>query len=833
MYTAHYRKSDKKHQSVKEHLINVSCYCREFGKSTGIEKLSELVGLLHDIGKLSDEFQEYIRIAIEHEENDTLAEWKKAYQTVDHGKAGGKYIYRKYHNVNSTAKITAEIIAMVVCYHHGGLHDYLTFDCETPLLKRFERDGEECSYQQATERFFEQVADEKHIENMFFEACKEIENLCKKILENKLHLFFSIHLLIKQLYSILIDADRYDTCLFMDNKQDNPLIETEVLWEQYSKLMHGKLMEFKNMETKSQLEEKIKQLRLEISDACADFYNNETGVYTLTVPTGGGKTLSSLRFALKHAYTKGKKRIIYVLPFTTIIEQNAQEVRDVLKCDEYLLEHHSNVIHDNDDESESNYKLLTQRWDSPIIFTTMVQFLDTIYAGGTQSLRRMHNLSDSILIFDEIQAIPIKCISLFNSAINYLSKICNTTVILCSATQPNLSETRIPLLKNNNGEMIPNLLEKFISFKRMEVKDMRIDGGYSYELLGDFIYGLKENLSSILIVLNTKSCAEKTYEELKKRNEKKEHKIFYLSTNLCPAHRKKIIKAVKRFLKHKISVICVSTQLIEAGIDISFEGIVRHLSGLDSVAQATGRGNRHGEGEIKTSYIVNLRDEKLGSLKEIELGEKHTAEVLNEYRRNEERFDNDLLSPTAIKRYYNYYYADSSIEKLMNYPVKIKEYNVSRDTDIYKMLAGAIPNKIAYKDKFGTECEIFLNYMFETAGKYFKVIDDLTISVLVPYGKGKKIMEPIVFQGGVSKNVGVIKYFKEVLNKDVIVDSNGHLMGAIGIAILARKNETGKIYSLDFKIKSISLRRSSHCEQFSKTMLEYSFSFMLSGITFV
>ncbi len=759
MYTAHYRKSDKEHQSVKDHLINVSHYCRDYGKSTKIEKLSELVGLLHDMGKLCDDFQEYIKLAIEHEEKGTLAEWKKSFQTVDHGKAGGMYIYRKYHYRDSYARITTEIIAMVVCYHHGGLHDYITFDCKTPLLDRFEHSEQNSSYQQATERFFQQVADEKYIENMFFEACKEIKNLYEKIAENKLPIFFSIHLLIKQLYSILIDADRYDTYLFMDNKPEDPPIKTKALWEQYSELMHDKILEFKRAETKSPLEEKIKHLRLEISDACADFYDKGTGVYTLTVPTGGGKTLSSLRFALKHAAEKGKKRIIYILPFTTIIEQNAQEVRTVLKCNEYLLEHHSNVIHDNDDESENNYRLLTQRWDSPIIFTTMVQFLDTIYAGGTQALRRMHNLSDSILIFDEIQAIPIKCISLFNSAINYFSKICNTTVILCSATQPNLSETMIPLLKDNEGEMIPDLLKKFREFKRMKVVDKRLNGGYSYEMLGNFAYELKENLTSILIVLNTKTCAEKTYEELKKRNGKKEHKIFYLSTNLCPAHRKKIIKVIKRLLKRKKSVICISTQLIEAGIDISFECVIRHLAGLDSVAQATGRGNRHGEGEIKISYIINLRDEMLGSLKEIELGEKHTAEILNEYGRNKERFDNDLLSPAAIKRYYNYYYADPSIAKLMNYPVKIKEQNMN--TDIYKMLAGAVPNKIAYQDKLGKECELTFNFMFETAGKHFQVIDDLTTSVLVPYGKGKKIIADLFGSKSFEEKIKNLKFVQQ------------------------------------------------------------------------
>ena len=791
MYTAHYRKSDKKHQSVKEHVINVSKYCRDYGKAIRLEETSELAGLLHDMGKFSDEFQEYMKHVIEHEEDGTLEEWEKHCKKVDHGKAGGMYIYRRYHNNGGYASIVAEILAMVICYHHGGLHDYITFDCEVPLLKRFQREDQDCSYEQSVERFFDQGFDEKHIDDLFAEACREIERIDKKIVEKGLLRSFSMHLLIKQLYSILIDADRYDTYLFMDNKQDEPSVDVKGLWNHSLELMNAKLTEFKNKETKTPLEEKIKQLRLEVSDICADFYRRDTGIYTLTVPTGGGKTLSSLRFALKHAYEKDKKRIIYVLPYTTIIEQNAEEVRDVLKCDDYLLEHHSNVINFTDDESEKYYRLLTQRWDSPIIFTTMVQFLETVYAGGTQAPRRLHNLTDSILIFDEIQALPIKCISLFNSAINYLSKICNATVILCSATQPNLSETRISLLKENNGEIIPDVAEKFRGFQRMEVVDRRIDGGYSYDALGNFIYELKENLLSILIVLNTKTCAEETYKVLKENGRSKNHIIFYLSTNLCPAHRKKIIKVMKRFLKQGKSVICVSTQLIEAGVDISFEGIVRHLAGLDSVAQATGRGNRHGEGEIKYSYIINLSDEKLGNLKEIELGEKHTAEILYEYGKNPERFENDLLSPTAIKRYYNYYYADKNIEERMDYPVKVKAGTADREAYIYNMLSGKVPTKISYKDKYGKVCEMSLNFMFETAGKNFKVIDDLTTSVLVPYGKGKKIIADLFSSksfGEKLKNLRLVQQYSVNIyknQKDKLISENALVLSEIpGIYVL-------------------------------------------------
>jgi CRISPR-associated endonuclease/helicase Cas3 len=294
-----------------------------------------------------------------------------------------------------------------------------------------------------------------------------------------------------------------------------------------------------------------------------------------------------------------------------------------------------------------------------------------------------------------------------------------------------------------------------------------------------------------LIVMNTKTCAEKTYEVLKKSSESKKHIIFYLSTNLCTAHRKKIIKVMKRFLKQGKSVICVSTQLIEAGVDISFEGIVRHLAGLDSVAQATGRGNRHGEGEIKYSYIINLTDENLGSLKEIELGEKHTAEILYEYGKDAERFENDLLSPTAIKRYYKYYYADKNIEELMDFPVKVKAGTAEREAYIYNMLSGAVPNKISYKDKYGEACELSLNFMFETAGNNFKVIDDLTTSVLVPYGKGKKIIADLFSSKSFSDKIEKLKLAQQYSvniyknQKDRLISENALVLSEIpGIYVL-------------------------------------------------
>lgn len=748
-YIAHFKYSDNKIRthSVFEHCKKVSEYCALSGESIGIPNMAKLAGIIHDMGKFSDGFQEYLNEAIKHSQNETYDIWRKDVEKVDHGIFGAMYIYNKYHNNGGFSKLTSEILAMVVCYHHGGLADCVEKDEKIPLLTRFEKDYCQAQNEKVISRFFQFVS-EAEIDTLFQYACSEVETLFKKIKEfTKSEKTFWLHLLVKHLYSILIDSDRYDTFLFIEDKKEDTKPYIDLLWNQYIVKLDEQLQCFREMSTNSELEKTVKKVRLDISDDCYNFAKKPTGIYTLTVPTGGGKTFSSLRFALNHAKETNKKRIIYILPYTTIIEQNAQVVRDALDCGENLLEYHSNVLDDNTSE---NYKLLTARWDSPIIFTTMVQFLDTLYAKSTQSLRRMHNLADSIIIFDEIQSIPIKCISLFNSAVNYLSKICNSTIVLCSATQPTLEETKRPLLKEANSEIVSNVSEQFKLLKRMEVQNLLLDKGYTYEMVGDLVFKLKQKLSSILIILNTKSTAEKIYNELSSRNMNNEINIFFLSTNLCPAHRKKVIKSIKDCLDKNEPIICVSTQLIEAGVDISFDGVIRSLAGLDSIAQATGRGNRHGKSEVKSSYIIKIADENLTNLTEIKLGAIHCEEVLNAFKKNPDNFDNDLLSPKAIQEYYFKYYSDEVIKKQMCYPVIGLE-------PIYDMLKTIEVRSKNYSEKTGKQFDLTMNYLFKTARENFQVIEQLTKTVIVPHCEGRLIISELLNRSSLRDKMNALK----------------------------------------------------------------------------
>ena len=294
----------------------------------------------------------------------------------------------------------------------------------------------------AVQCFFEKVISYEEFQNYIDKASQELEIYLSKepAEESEKQLMF----LTKFVFSALIDADRTNTRLFEEKKKEEPLKDNRKLFEEFYNRLMIKLNSFKN---RDDCNNPINKLRAQMSEQCGQFADRPSGIYTLSIPTGGGKTLSSLRYALKHAQLQNKNRIIYVVPFTTIIEQNANEVRKILKDDINILEHHSNIIEDIEDDDENQDGLITKQqklklakdnWNSPIIFTTMVQFLNVFYAKGTRNIRRLHNLCDSVIIFDELKFVPVKCVSLFNYALNFLRTYCNCCILLCTATQPAL-----------------------------------------------------------------------------------------------------------------------------------------------------------------------------------------------------------------------------------------------------------------------------------------------------------------------------------------------------------------------------------------------------------
>ncbi|MGH2569316.1 MAG: CRISPR-associated helicase Cas3', partial [Bacteroidota bacterium] len=329
-----------------------------------------------------------------------------------------------------------------------------------------------------------------------------------------------------------------------------------------------------------------------MSQQCFEYSSKSSGLYQLTVPTGGGKTLASLRFALHHASKHEMDRIFYVIPYTSIIDQNAEEVKKILEDKDakgkflgrVVLEHHSNLT---PDEETRRQNLLSENWDAPIVFTTQVQFLETLFGSGTQSARRMHQLANSVIIFDEVQTIPVRCVHMFNVALRFLVHNCGSTVVLCTATQPLLDKVepaQRSLTIPPEYRMMQNEKELFAKLKRVKVHDRRRAGGWSEEDVTELAGQELHKMGSVLIIVNTKNSARSLYQQLSARPTD----TYHLSTNMCPAHRLGVLNAVKQRLSNKQPVVCVSTQLIEAGVDIDFGSVIRYLAGLDSITQAAG-----------------------------------------------------------------------------------------------------------------------------------------------------------------------------------------------------------------------------------------------------
>lgn len=737
MYAAHF--TNEKTQSVRQHLLSVSEFCAEFAKSINLKSIAKLCGLLHDMGKYSESFQSYIKLSKAHQDDGTYNEWIKGITKVDHGVFGAKYIYQRACIKTPLEKLTCDIIAEVICYHHGGLPDNINDKNKVPICERI-RSVSSDDMKKVTD-IYEDENKDFDIDNLFQQSVLEITYICKK-LHGKAH--FWLGMVIKHLYSILVDADRLDSYLFESgNKYNDNDIDVQALWKSYNKKLEDKLEEFKRTECKTELEKTVKLSRQQISNNCLAFSKKPSGIYTLTVPTGGGKTLSSLRFALNHAIEYKKQRIYYIIPYTTIIEQNADDVRNILNCKNNLLEYHSNVL---DCNKNSDYEILTERWTSPIIFTTMVQFLNTVYATGNQNIRRMHNLANSIIIFDEIQTLPIKCFNLFYECINYLNKIANSTIVLCTATQPKLDIIKDKLKFNIDGEIISDVNKPFEELKRMNVID-KTENIMSTPELSIFVCKVKEKSRSVLVVMNTVNSAETLYDELK-TCDLKNTQLYFLSSRLCPKHREIVIKNLKEALGNKQSLICVSTQLIEAGVDISFTSTIRSLAGLDSIAQTTGRGNRHGENDICNSYIVKVSGENISGLTEIRMGQKHTEEILYIYSKNTDFYNNSLLSPKAMDKYYMDLYADDEINKNMAYPL-----NNEKDS-IYSLLTEKAARKKRYKGKY----PLTFSYQFETARKNFEVIDSKTETVIVPFDKeGKDLIATLLSNSSINIKMQALK----------------------------------------------------------------------------
>ena len=745
-YIAHVRKSDGQPQSLQTHLRETAEIAKLLASKLDLDQAGELLGLMHDFGKYSRKFQKYI-----HDEtglfNPDLDDEESTPNgsKVDHSTAGAQWVYRelrKFGAAQGIGELFGQMLGLCIASHHGaGLIDCLDDEGNAVWKKRFEKDDElthlvECE-RNADETVL-QKAKELAGENLIRSLLKAVKPILSDPISNDKIKEFYLGCLTRFLFSCLIDADRINSSDFEREAQKEVRHLTEKPdWQSAIDKLETHLASFENRYP-------IDEIRCKISDDCLKRATDSQGIYTLTVPTGGGKTLASLRYALHHAQKHNLDRIIYIIPYTSIIDQNAQAVREILGED-WVLEHHSNLEPEKQNWQD---KLLSENWDKPIVFTTMVQFLDAWFGGGTRGARHIHPMTNAVLIFDEIQTLPVKCVHLFCNVLNWLTTFGKSTAVLCTATQPLLGESGLQNFPEGKRKSIAarGLLkqpahaeimgtdeqreELYKKLSRVEIRFNEKAGGWNVEEAGAFLLEQFQTTPSCLFIVNTKKWAQELYQYCKEQNVPLEA-LFHLSTHQCAAHRKAIFDTIKARLKNKQPVICISTQLIEAGVDISMACVIRALGGLDSIAQAAGRCNRHGEKDGKGQvWVLNLQEQDFTRiLPDIQAGKTHAERVFRDFA------GQDILQPEAMKRYFEYYFYQRSDEMLYS----VKNSATGSLLDWLSDNKNNPGSNININNRRTGKIQLLMQ-SFKSAGRAFQAIDAPTHAVIVPYGEGAELI---------------------------------------------------------------------------------------------
>lgn len=753
-FVAHVR-GDRKIQSLETHLRGVSKLAAELAVKFGLAPHGELIGLLHDLGKYSSAFQAYIQSAtqlLNQDEDEEFVDAAGLKGKIDHSTGGAQFIWQHLAGKDALAHVAGEILAICVASHHSGLIDCLTSSRGQPtedgFAKRMSKSADKTHLQEALDKADPILLDEARHLLKEPEITQAFLDWDSKILgtvagnsaeEKSTSPVYKqqIGLLVRALFSCLIDADRIDTADFEHpGRARRRLCGNYTPWQTLIERLESHLANFTPTQP-------IDDLRQQISRHCLEAATRDTGIYTLTVPTGGGKTLASLRFALHHAHKYGLDRVIYVIPFTSIIDQNAEIVRKILEPEgveagSVVLEHHSNLT---PEDQTWRSKILSENWDAPVVYTTMVQLLETLFGAGTRGARRMHQLANAVLVFDEIQSLPVRCVHLFNNAMNFLADHCCSTVVLCTATQPLLDRVdaskgaiRIP----PGNELIRDVRQLFDDLKRVEVLNHRKPGGWAQEDIATLAQEQIEAVGSCLVIVNTKKAAQALYRLSRSHPDAA---VFHLSTSMCPAHRKAKLDAIRSRLDTipPLPTLCLSTQLIEAGVDVDFASVIRYAAGLDSIAQAAGRCNRNGRLDCGKVYVVNPRDEDeiLSKLPDISIGREKANRVLDDYDTDPEKYGSNRIGPEAMAWYYTNYFFQRAGE--MSYPVSGNV--LGRDDTLLNLLSD---NTHAVSDYARTHNKRpltrFLRQSFMTAARAFKAIDAPTRGVIVPHGEAGKAL---------------------------------------------------------------------------------------------
>jgi len=559
MFYAHSleNQSPEKWQPLEEHLNNVARLATEFARPFGGEDWAHLAGLWHDLGKYSNEFQKML-----FEANGIECHLETKPGRPIHSQAGGHLAQQKM------ARGMERIFCWLIMGHHTGLADFPTDQTGAKAL------APKMQTPEASDDILGQVPD-------------RIKSQAAPAPPKPLKEGADLSFFIRMLFSCVVDADFLDTAAFMNPGKEKlrtgEYPELEDLLISFDRHMDEMCRKAKPT--------KINQIRAEVLEQCRGAAGKKPDIFSLTVPTGGGKTLASLAFALRHARKHKKCRIIYVIPYTNIIEQTASVFRDIPGFENAVVEHHCNVSTDDESKESVRSRLAAENWDVPIIVTTAVQFFESLYASKTSRCRKLHNLANSVIIFDEAQCLPPAFLRPCVFAIRELHRHYGVTPILCTATQPVLTKTESFDFQFKEGfetvaEIIKNPSALTGRIQRVEVEVFEDLQPVPYDRIARAI--LSEN-QSVLCIVNLKDDARTLTQLLP------EEQTLHLSTNQCAEERSEILKEIFQRLENtEEPLYVVSTSLVEAGVDIDFPVVYRALAGLDSIAQAAGRCNREG-----------------------------------------------------------------------------------------------------------------------------------------------------------------------------------------------------------------------------------------------
>lgn len=635
----------KEWQRIETHLKNVAQMAARFAEPFDAAAWAYPAGLWHDLGKYDLPYQIYIGAA--GDKNNRI----KTPGRLDHSTAGAR------HAVSVSAN-GGKLLAYLIAGHHAGLPDGLSDSaaCLTRRLKKEIETPPDCPAALLNQSIPEKPPFPLDMKRLHFQIS-----------------FFA-----RMLYSCLVDADFLDTEAFMDTERSGwrkgypDLAEMDRLLDQFLERLSS-----------SAPDTPVNAHRKAILGNCVRAAGQNPGLFSLTVPTGGGKTFSSLSFALKHARKHGMERVIYVIPFTSIIEQNAAVFRDVLG-EAAVLEHHSNFEAEDEDRRS---RLAAENWDAPLVVTTNVQFFESLFHNRSSRCRKLHNIANSVIILDEAQMLPPTLLKPCIEALKELTENYRASIVLCTATQPALEKREdFAWGLENVREVIPDPPGLYGAFRRAEVS-------WLGPLTDDELAEQLSKQHQVLCIVGTRKHAREVFEKVSGPSGR-----YHLTALMCPAHRTERLNTIRDALKRQEPCVVVSTSLVEAGVNIDFPVVYRAAAGLDSIAQAAGRCNREGKMAEPGKVFVFMPEPGLppGDFRQnAETGEM----VARQYE--------DLLSLDAIRDYFETLFWRKGDTDLDRYAI----------LDMLKEGAGRG------------------NFPFKTVAETFQLIRDQSVPVIIPYNQ--------------------------------------------------------------------------------------------------